>query len=366
MDIDFIQDRACERIREILDALGVEYTERMDYLQGKCPIHNGDNDRAWFWAFTSRHWKCMTKHCEELESTGRSTSIFGLVRGILYSRTNKKYSFRQAVDFCAKVLGLDNSKIDPKTEEEVIIDSAIRAYRKKIQSNPSKHMMPLSEALRYMKPDTTYYPTRGITDEIISKYHISYCDKPDKKFYNRAYIPVLDETGRYVMGWTSRSIWEKCTQCGRYHDPAKICPKDKNNFRYAKWCHSVDFKAESLVYNIWYAKPFIKKTKTAIICEGPGDVWGYEMAGIHNAIAIFGLNMSPKQRQLLQNAGALTLILTLDNDDSAVEAQQRLRSSLELYFRVFCITPTAKDIGSMSATDILSEIKPQIDKCLRG
>ena len=59
--VEFVQERAAERIGEILDALGVDYIERRDYLQGPCPVHEGDNQRAWFWAFRTQHWECRTR-----------------------------------------------------------------------------------------------------------------------------------------------------------------------------------------------------------------------------------------------------------------------------------------------------------------
>ncbi len=109
--INFIQERANERIIEIFEALEIDYIENKDYLQCACPIHQGDNPRGLYWATQSCHWKCMTRQCQENESTGPSSSIFGLVRGTLSARMNKQCSFRDSVNFVSAVLGIDKKDI---------------------------------------------------------------------------------------------------------------------------------------------------------------------------------------------------------------------------------------------------------------
>ena len=65
---------------------------------------------------------------------------------------------------------------------------------------------------------------------------------------------------------------------------------------HSKWRHNKDFKTQEHLYNMWFAKEFIQSTRTAIIVESPGNVWRLEEAGIHNSVAIFGTNLSIKQK----------------------------------------------------------------------
>lgn len=361
--LDFIQERAHERITEVLDALGIDYTERRDYIQAACPVHGGDNPRAWYWALSSTHWRCATKHCEKSDITGPSTSVFGLVRGVMSRKTGQPWSFNQAVTFVAGILNVQGVKIAPRTAEELEIDKAIKAYRKRrSQAAANAPGILLADIVPRLAPDTEYYPTRGVSPEIIARYHISWCDDPDRPFHHRAFFPVLDETGRYVVGWSARSAWPKCPQCKLYHDPVRdYCPTKKEAGFFQKWRHSAGFRSERHLYNIWYAKPFIAKTQVAVVVEGPGDVWAYETAGVRNSVAMLGLNFSDIQRQALQRAGALTLVFTVDNDASGEEAKERLTKELQWYFRLIFVTPDSHDIDTLGSEGIEATIKPILE-----
>jgi DNA primase len=324
-----------------------------------CPVHGGDNCRAVFWAIKSNHWQCKTRGCHRDPVTGPSNSVFGLVRGAMSRKTEKQWSFQQAVNFVAQTLGLSEFNQNATTAQDVEIAKIIKQHKKR-QIATRKKGIPLATVVSQLKPDQVYYPNRGVSPEIIAKYHISFCNTKNKSMYKRAFFPILDITGRYVVGWSGRSIYDKCPKCGMHHHPERLsCPDSQYSGLYTKWKHSKDFHGESCLYNIWYAKPFISKTGTAILCEGPGDVWAYEMAGIRNSVALLGLNMSRQQRLMLQNTGALTIICTVDNDEAGKRAMVKLEQDLTHYFRVFCITPDdVKDIGEMLPDDIAEKIGP--------
>lgn len=358
-EISFIQDRACERIVEIFDALGIEYIERHDYLHCACPVHDGSNDRALFWAIRTSHWECKTRGCHKDPVTGPSSSIFGLVRGAMSRKTEKEWGFQQAVNFVAQILGLEQCQIDEKTAQDIEIAKIVKNHRKKQAAIPSRGV-PLATMIPYLSPDKIYYPNRGVSPEIIARYNISFCNTKGKPMYKRAFFPILDVTGRYIVGWSGRSIYDKCSKCNMHHHPERAsCPDSKCRGMYTKWKHSENFPGESVLYNIWYAKPFISKMGTVILVEGAGDVWALEAAGVRNSVAILGTSLSKSQRLLLQNAGALTIVGMFDNDDAGQEGMKKLERDLIHYFRIFCVTPeTVNDIGEMLPKDISEKIGP--------
>jgi 5S rRNA maturation endonuclease (ribonuclease M5) len=366
-EVEFIQDRACERIAEVFDSLEIDYVERHDYLQAACPVHGGDNQRAMFFAIRSNHWQCKTRGCHRDPITGPSTSIFGLVRGTMSRKTEKKWNFQQSVNFVAQILGLEKCNIDGGTAQDMEMAKIIKQHRKR-QSAVQGRGIPLATMISRLKLDQVYYPNRGIPPEIIAKYYISFCNTKGKPMYKRAFFPILDITGRYIIGWSGRSIYDKCLKCNMHHHPKRSsCPDRKYRGVYTKWRHSDNFHAELCLYNIWYAKPFISKTGTVILCEGPGDTWAYETAGIRNSVALFGLNISHKQRLMLQNAGALTIVCTFDNDEAGRKAMQKLKQNLIHYFRVFCVTPdNVNDIGSMLTDDITKKIGPVLQRVCKS
>jgi 5S rRNA maturation endonuclease (ribonuclease M5) len=356
-EVEYIQNRANERITEILDAIGVEYQERGDYLSAKCPCHDGDNPRSFYWAIRTNHWKCNTKHCEADKISGNSSSVFGLIRGAMANKTQQKWYFNQSVIFATKVLGLSDIKFNRSTKEELEIDKIIKQYKKKKNNIIDSNFIPLSEITINLKKDNLYYVNRGVTDDIINKYHISYCDNKNKRFYKRAFFPILDPTGKFVVGFSARSIYEECLKCEYYHNPNFSCPSKEKRHLYVKWIHSKGFKSEKVLYNYWYAKYHISKSGTAIICEGPGNVWACEMAGLNNSVAIMGSSMSKYQRQLLQKAGALTLIIPYDNDNAGMKLKDKLIKELNYYFRIIPIDiNNVNDIAEMNKNDIINKI----------
>jgi len=366
-EIRFIQDRATERITEVLDALGVEYDERHDYIHGPCPVHEGDNPRAWYWAMRTVHWRCMTRQCQRDPVTGPSSSIFGLVRGVLAHKNGRACSFQQAIDFVVVALNLGQAKGGSYSVQDLEIERVLRRHRQRKVEHHGRVGVPLAEVLPNLTPDTVYYPRRGVSQRIIARYHVSYCDRPDKPFSDRAFFPVLDESGRYVVGYSARSVHEKCERCGLYHATKMACPPRERAGWYRKWRHSQGFRAERCLYNLWFARPFIFKTGVAIVCEGPGDVWAYEEAGIRNAVAMFGVSLSASQRKMLQRAGALTLVFTLDNDEAGQKARATLEEQLQYYFRLFFVAPTHKhDIGEMLPQDIRKHLAPTINGASRS
>jgi hypothetical protein len=363
-EIRYIQDQANNRITELLDILGIQYTERHDYIQMACPIHSGDNERGLYWAFRTNHFSCQTRHCEENGITGKSSSIIGLVRGIMSTREDRSWSFIQTVMFIAKILNITQIKLDPETQQDIEINKILQQYRaKKDKIVNNKEYLLLRDVLPSLKSDTIYYPKRGVSQNIINKYYISYCDDKNKRFYKRAFFPVLDDTGKFVVGWSARSIYSSCKECKMYHNPEINCPDKKYKGLYPKWLHSLNFHSEQFLYNYWSAKRFISKTGTAIICESPGNVWALESVDINNSVALMGLSLSKTQRLLLQKAGALTLIIILDNDKAGKDAKQRLEDSLGYYFRLIFIYPeNVNDVAEM----LPQEIKEKIGKILKS
>jgi len=167
----------------------------------------------------------------------------------------------------------------------------------------------------------------------------------------------MDESGKFVVGYSARSINEECPECGYHHSPKYSCPAKEIRPLYAKWIHSKGFKSEKYLYNYWYAKYHISKSGVAIVCEGPGNVWALEMSGINNGVAIMGASMSKTQRQLLQKAGALTLILLLDNDPTGENSTNKIVDELNYYFRVIPISlETVNDVAEMEKKEIVDKI----------
>jgi DNA primase len=158
-----------------------------------------------------------------------------------------------------------------------------------------------------------------------------------------------------MIGCSGRSIFDKCANCGYFHDQGYKCPEN-NGWLYSKWKHSKGFRAEDTLYNYWFAKKYIEKTKTAIIVESPGNVWRLEESGIHNSVAIFGANISNKQKLLLDTSGAMNIVILTDTDIAGEKAKQQIITKFSQTYRIFCPIISKNDVADMSKEEIQSQI----------
>ena len=336
--LKFIKTYGPDRICDILDYFNVEYHMSGHEIRCSCPIHKGDNPIAWSWLCTQNIWKCWTKECHQ----AHGSDIIGLICGI------KQCGFVSAVKFLRRFLneGPKRRLKTSKTSEQLI---ATFTHNKKT----------LSEIIPLIKLDDFYYHGRGISKEVIQRYYIGVCDDPGKKFYKRVYMPILDEHGHFVVGYTARSIYEKCRECEGFHNPNYLdCPDNPKMF--PKWKHSKGFRKKEYLFNYWFAKHHIKSQKAAIICEGPGDIFALEQAGIKNSIAIFGKSISEQQRLLLQKAGAERLYIGMDSDEAGQIAKEKMKKELYYYFDLQTIIPNKKDFGCMTSDEIRNLVTSQI------
>ncbi|MFA5669983.1 MAG: toprim domain-containing protein [Balneolaceae bacterium] len=359
-----IKDIAKDKICYLLDILGVEHDGDNSYgslarISAPCPIHGGDNTTAWSWKCSTGYWKCFTRGCHETYKG----DIFGLVRGI-YARSGKQMSFVESVEWVAEKIGykLANKEID--SEKLDIYNQTLTSNRLKqlklINTDQSTKILRIDDVKKMIVPDT-YFKKQGFSDRTIEKFNIGFCNTPNKPLYMRAFAPIIDETGEFVIGYTGRSIYPKCSKCSCYHNPEYDCPPERKRRYYPKWKHVGS--TMDAVYNIDKAKNFIAESYTAIITEGPKDVWRLDEAGIHNSVAILGLQIHQKHKQLLQKNGALSLIILVDADPAGFASIERIKKEFGKSFRLYFLTDKiadGKDPGDLSTDQITKDIAPLI------
>lgn len=168
----------------------------------------------------------------------------------------------------------------------------------------------------------------------------------------RVVVPVYDDSGKFMVAYTGRSIYTKCAKCLAYHAPQDKCIIDDYVHLHSKWKNQADNPISQYLYNYWNAKKYIVESKTVILVEGPGDVWKLEEAGIHNSVAIFGLELYDSQQIILESSGAMTAVLLLDNDEPGRNATIKLKEQLRRCYKIVVPSLPAKDIGEISISDI--------------
>ena len=360
--IKIICDQLCDDIEDLLDSLELEYKMNHRFVSMSCPIHGGDNDSAvniYHVGDTYRgNWKCRTHRCEE---TFKS-SIIGFIRGVI---SNRKYnwnktgdttcSFKEALEYATKFLDVEINKIKlPKhyKDKNTFINNA-KIFTK--STNSHKYSITKDLIRKSLNIPSKYFIDRGFSRDILDKYDVGDCHNASKEMYNRAVVPVYDIENRYMVGCTGRSFFEKCSECKCYHDGN--CPKKEYLWKYSKWKHSNGFKTQEHLYNFWYAKDYITETGSVIIVESPGNVWKLEECGIHNSVAIFGTNLTDRQKTILDMSGAMNIIAIMDNDEAGIKAAENIKNKCNKTYNIRNITISKNDVADMTINEIEQEIK---------
>lgn len=365
--LKIVCDKLCDQIDDLLQALNItELKHNGKMLVGACPIHEGDNISAFNLYPEGDHyrgnWKCRTHNCDKIFKG----SIIGFVRGVL---SNNKYgwskdgdqavTFDETMEFIESFLGSDisNIKISKTQIEKNKFSNIIKNI---IQSDENKEhpRITRNNIRKSLIMPCEYFLKRNFDKEILDKYDVGLCDKQDKEMYNRAVVPIYDNEYKYMVGCSGRSIFDKCDICNHYHDG--ICPPANDLWKYCKWKHNKDFKSQNYLYNFWFAKKYIQELSKVILVESPGNVWKLEEAGIHNAVALFGSNLSDRQKIILDGSGAMTIITIMDNDEAGQNAANSISSKCKNTYNIINISIEKNDIGDMTMEEINTIIKPYI------
>ena len=322
--LNALKDLANLRIEDILDALGVEYRERYNYLVGCCPVHGGDRRDAFSYLLERGIWQCFSRGCDKVYGA----DVVGLVRGI------KQCTFRQSTDFLEGFVNLSLSSEEiQKLRDERENREFIQAQQRKKQQ---KIVYPKSclEKLRYHN----YLETRGYPRWLIEKYHIGACLEPNRYMSNRIVVPVINPDGE-IVGFTGRTL-----------DP------DWANKNIPKWKHSKGSWVSHNLFNIHSAAPYIKKYGIVILCEGPLDVLRLEEAGIHCGVAILGKKFYQGQMAMLIAIGATSILDALDNDAAGKVGSQGILKTAKCLFDIerVKLPESRKDIGEMEIKETRS------------
>jgi hypothetical protein len=357
-DLNSISEELIENIETILEHFGVSYSVWNDTISGACPIHGGDNITA-FSILTGGvgNWQCFTHRCHEEYGTPSGASMISLVQALL--SLEKPTKFKETVEWIIKFLKLDDEKIKLQqcANRDFINLCKYISPKEKAQNK----FYPRDQALSSLKIPSQYYIGRNFKAETLLKFDIGECYKPEKEMYNRAVVPFYDESGRYMIGCSGRSIFEKCNKCALYHNPNHRCPLLKEEkLKCSKWRHNGNFNADNYLYNIHNAIPFIQKTKTCILLEGPGEVWKTDEAGVYNTVATLGVKFTDGQIETLESLGVHNLVLSFNNDDAGKRITESILDRCSRTFNMKVRFPTQNDFGSSEITEIREIFKEYI------
>jgi 5S rRNA maturation endonuclease (ribonuclease M5) len=348
------------RAEELFDALEVKLFKNGNKYVGACPVHGGDNNTALnLWPEGYKvfgYWKCRSHKCQDIFKK----TIIGFTRGVLshkecnwHSAGEKVISFQDTLAWLCGFIKQDLNEIKVDTKE--IERRRFAAEVESIRHAPTikANGVPRSVVRSKLQIPAEFYLKRGYSEGILDRYDIGLCSEQGKEMCDRVVVPIYDSR-KLMVGCSGRSIHKACANCGSYHSQKGNCPSPADQWLYSKWKHSKNFNAGSYLYNYWCAEKFIRESNTVVLVEGPGDVWRLEEAGVHNAVAMFGLELADEQQVTLEMSGAMKVVLLLDNDKAGQEAIPQLKKILSRSYNLSFPKLLAKDVGEMSVEQVRS------------
>lgn len=327
IDTQKIKQAALYRDKHILKLLGFDVTSGYKH-SCECPVHGGDNPSGFSYDFEKHIWSCFTHKCHSLYGN----DIIGLIRCI------KKISFSDALIWINENI-IENQDID--WDE---IDKEIGTHNYIPQSNKIFDESHLNK----LKKDYSSISDRNFKKETIELFQGGLCLKPNEPWHNRFMIPIRNEYGQ-ITGFTGRSIYPKDERTGLYFNGHKPTRYQR---LYSKWLNYPlkGFNKSLELYNIDKAKNEIYKTNTAILVEGPFDVWRVFEYGTKNVVATLGVSLSKHQIELLKKHGCINLVLLYDQDKAGKDAQKEIVKKTKDTFRVYIpkLPDNIKDPGDLT------------------
>ena len=335
--ISHLSNKLFDRISDLLDHFEIEYVEHHNRLAFPCPIHGGDNPDGCSIFIDGNtikgNWKCWTRQCEE----DFASNLFGFVRGILSYRNDKNVHLLDTFEYCLKFLDTNIESLDTYSEPLEINKELklLEIFEKKPERYSNK--VKRDEVRRRINIPAKYYINRGYRSETLDLFDVGLCLEKNRPMSGRIVVPIYDEDYNYV-GCVGRSV-----------SPDML----------PKWLHSKGFR-KTYLYGLNLAHEYIAKTGTVILVEGQGDVWKMHEAGFKNTVGIFGASLTDDQLVLLEQSGALDVVILTDSDEAGEKAAEQIMEKCGRRFNYYRPKISEKDVGDMTVTKIKEELSDQI------
>lgn len=359
--INELANIACDDPDRLMAELSINARVQGKKYAGTCPVHGGDNPTAFNFypdgEVMRGNWVCRTRSCHV--KFGRN--LPRLVQAVKSEQLKRKFSWNETVKWLCDFNSM-------KLKDIKLPDEAQRAKRRASQAIHKLNIGPQQKKSGWSRDwirskleiPATYYQNRGYSAAILDRYDVGFYAQQ-----NRVSVPVYDDNYSFCVGFSARTVNPECKKCGMYHTAEENCPNRHNPLEImaaSKWRNSKDFEASNYLYNYWFAQKHIRNSYTAVLVEGPGDVWRLEENGIKIGLALFGVELKEPQRVILDSSGALSLIIMLDNDDAGRKAASELKKKLGRTYRLYFPKFSGHDVGELNSDLVTKELEPLIQK----
>jgi len=283
--VDFTEVKAAVSMTMILEYYQINWLRKSkDQLRGRCPIHDGEGDRAFHVSLTKEAFNCF--------SCGAKGNVLDFVAAM------EECSVRDAAlklsDWFA--LASDSGKAGASGGVSKKKQKGRTKARPAKTEAPGEINPPLGFELR-VDPEHEYGAKRGLTAETIGNFGAGLCLSKGM-FSGRYIVPLHDEQGQ-LIGYAGRSIDDT--------EPKYLFPPGDKGFAKSRLLFGLHRLLEKKAAIPW-----------VVVVEGVFDAMTVEQAG-YPCVALLGSSLSKGQEELLCRHFD-QVILLFDGDDAGRSA----------------------------------------------
>lgn len=333
MNFKEMRGQALSRVEDILDRLNIDWVpsskERINII---CPVHQSTDFASSCIYLSNGNYKCWSRGCD----TEIGGNFIHLIKWSLSQGKETLVSWEDVYDF------INEGGVAPVREV--------------------KEFVP--EEITYMDPNnyprviipSQYYIGRGFSAASLKKFEIGMGEK--FPWNTKSVVPIKSEDGR-LMGFSARSIYDKCDKCKFHHSRYEQCISKDHPYAsmYRKWYHSSGLKKTYTLYGI----ENVGTTDKIAIVEGPSCVWRLDQFDIP-AVAVLGKSFSQRQSAILKSRGVTRIFLLTDEDEPGKEFRAKFIEEWHNVYQIYVTTLPKKDVSEMSDEQIKNTIVKKWEK----
>ena len=293
----------------LMDSLGADFNyQSQDQIRFKSICHNSNSYKLYYFINTNSFY-CFRE--------GKSFDTISLVQHV------KHIDFNQAVSYICSVLHLQVGQIEQN--EQLDNWAELRRFLPNAEPEPDK-------LLTYDKSILSLfdhlYPQEwidyGISADILDKFNIGW-------YARQACISIPVIFNGHLVGVRGRYTREQDVAKGKYRP---ICTLDGTVLK---------FPSSACLYGYDQNKAAIEKSHQVVLFESEKSVLKAPSYNLHNALAVFGSNISKQHIQILLELGVNDVVLCMDSDYKQVGDDEfkffvvkmkKLAAKLKPYFSV--------------------------------
>ena len=270
----------------IMDSMGIPLVSaNSQYQMYPSACHHSDWERhknKLYYYVQSQRWHCY--------SCSGDWDTIGLVQHL------RKCTFNQAIDYICSTLGISATELDIRQD----VDNWQRDLRRWL---PNADIDEPAELTAYdpaiLSAFDHLYPTEwldyGITRDSMDKFGIGW-------YARRACISIPVVQNGQLVGVRGRYTKRQDVDKGKYRPIAML---DGTVLK---------FSTNQCLYGLDQNKSAIEKCRQVLLFESEKSVLKADSWHIHNALAVFGSNISKRHIEMLLELGVNDVVLCMDSD----------------------------------------------------